>query len=124
MRKRAVLLFMAIAAALLLSSGTAIGVMRFNPANFFIPGDSSGRASSYPSTINVSGLSGTITDLDVELDSFEHTRPDDVDVLLVGPGGQTALLMSDAGGDFDVVASSAGLLYLMFDDEASSSLPD
>ena len=41
-----------------------------------------------PSTIPLKGLS--------------HTYPDDLDVLLVGPGGQMLLLMSDAGGGGDL----------------------
>ena len=42
-----------------------------------------------------------------------------MDVLLVGPAGQQATLMSDAGGEHD-----ADGLSLTFDDEAGSALPD
>jgi len=55
----------------------------------------------------------------VELRSLDHTFPDDVDVLLVGPGGQQATLLSDVGGSTDVVA-----VDLVLDDEAGSFLSD
>jgi hypothetical protein len=42
-----------------------------------------------------------------------------VDILLVGPGGQSVILMSDAGGSNDISA-----VDLTFDDEASGTLPD
>jgi len=50
---------------------------------------------------------------------MNHTFPDDIDVLLVGPGGQRLLLMSDAGGAADLVN-----VNLTFDDMAASTLPD
>jgi hypothetical protein len=55
-------------------------------------------ASPYPSTVAVSGLSGTVTKVTVDLIGFGHGKPVDVDLLLVGPGGQQATIMSDAGG--------------------------
>ena len=75
-------------------------------------------ATPYPSTI-VSGLTGTITDVNVTIHGLSHTFTDDIDILLVGPGGQNVLLMSDVGG-----TSSVTGLTLTFDDAASSSLPD
>ena len=77
-----------------------------------------GPAMPYPSTINVAGLAGTISKVTVTLTNFSHTFPDDLDVLLVGPGGQKVLLMSDAGGDL-----AANNLNLTFDDTASQ-IPD
>ncbi|MCY2986275.1 MAG: M36 family metallopeptidase, partial [Planctomycetota bacterium] len=78
-----------------------------------------GAASPYPSTISVSGLSGNATDVNVTLNGFTHTWPDDVDVLLVGPAGQQVLLMSDVGGYFEVSG-----LNLTLDDAAATALPD
>jgi subtilisin-like proprotein convertase family protein len=75
-------------------------------------------ASVYPAPIAVSGLSGPVTDVDVTLHGLTHTYPKDLDVLVVGPGGQRALVMSDVGG-FDPVAG----LDLVLDDDAASSLP-
>lgn len=59
-------------------------------------------AAPYPSTIAVAGLAGTIEKVTVRLDGLTHTYPDDIDLLLVGPGGQAVMLMSDAGGGANV----------------------
>ena len=56
-----------------------------NPATITIP--SQGVAGPYPSVIAVSGVSGTVSKLTVTLLGLNHTFPDDVDVLLVGPDG-------------------------------------
>ena len=61
-----------------------------------------GTASPYPATVNVSGLSGTVQHVAVRLSQYTHTFPADVDVLLVGPGGQRAMVMSDVGVSNDV----------------------
>ncbi|GIV82303.1 MAG: hypothetical protein KatS3mg051_1657 [Anaerolineae bacterium] len=47
------------------------------------------------------------------------TVPDDLDVLLVGPGGQSVILTSDACGNLN-----PGGADFTFDDEASGPLPD
>src|SRR5207247_9492258 len=60
-----------------------------NPAPITIP--SSGSASPYPSSINVTGLTGTVLKVTATLRQFGHSFPDDVDVLLVGPGGQKVM---------------------------------
>src|SRR5262249_62349220 len=75
-------------------------------------------ATPYPSPITVSGL-GAITDVNVTLSGLTHTFPDDVDVLLVGPSGQSTILMADSGG-------SAGVngVNLTFGDAAAASRPD
>jgi serine/threonine protein kinase len=78
-----------------------------------------GQADPYPSSIEVSGLSGTIADVKVTLSGFGHEFPDDVDVLLVGPSGQSVVLMADMGG-FDTV----GNVTLTFDDAASAPAPN
>ena len=62
----------------------------------------SGPASLYPSSSGFSGFPGTITAVRVTLHNISHTFPDDYDILLVGPGGQSALLMSDCGGNADL----------------------
>jgi subtilisin-like proprotein convertase family protein len=58
-----------------------------------------GKASPYPSQINVQGLSGRITDISVLLNRFSHFNPNDLDVLLEAPGGKTSVVMSDACGN-------------------------
>jgi subtilisin-like proprotein convertase family protein len=76
-------------------------------------------ASPYPSNITVSGLPRGITDLNVTLSSLDHTFPDNVDVMLVGPTGQSVILMSDVGGGDDVSG-----VNLTLDDQAAASLPN
>jgi subtilisin-like proprotein convertase family protein len=62
----------------------------------------SGPATPYPSTINVSGVTGRITHVVVRL-RISHQNPQEVDILLVNPGGlRTAMLMSDAGGTTNI----------------------
>ena len=88
-----------------------------NPNEIAIP--NGGAASTYPSSINVSGLNGTITGLKVTLHNITHTYPDDIDVLLIGPTGAKILLMSDTGWSWDL-----NNVTLTFDPNASSFLPD
>ncbi len=61
----------------------------------------SGVARPYPLNLMVSGVSGTIGELAVRLENFSHTCPADVNVLLVGPGGQRVMLLASAGGCTD-----------------------
>jgi Ca2+-binding RTX toxin-like protein len=90
-----------------------------NPNPIAIPGTGTqGVANPYPSIIRLSGFSGQISDLEVRFENLTHTFPDDIDALLVGPGGQRVLLMSDTGGSADVNVD------LRFDDQAANSLPD
>ncbi|HEX8371118.1 MAG TPA: FG-GAP-like repeat-containing protein [Pyrinomonadaceae bacterium] len=88
-----------------------------NAAAITVP--SSGTAAPYPSEIQISGMSGFITGIIVDLGNFSHTAPDDVDVLLVSPSGRSIVLMSDAGGN-----NAANGLGITFDDFAPTALPD
>lgn len=85
-------------------------------ANF---GTDAGTASPYPSAISVSGISGTVEKLTVSLVGFGHSFPEDIDLLLVGPNGQSVVLMCAVGGGSDVNG-----VDLVFDDAATSSLPE
>jgi subtilisin-like proprotein convertase family protein len=76
-------------------------------------------ADPYPSTIEVAGLSGTIEKVTVHLDGLTHTYPDDLDIVLAGPGGQAVMLMSDAGGTGDL-----NDVAITFDSSAFGNLPD
>ena len=54
--------------------------------------------SLYPSTVSVSGTGGTINGgMAVQLLGLTHNYVADLNVLLVGPGGQKVMLSSDAG---------------------------
>src|SRR6185295_515937 len=70
-----------------------------NSANISIPsgapGTTTGQANPYPSNIFISGVMGGIVRATVTLNSLSHTFPEDLDVLLTGPAGQSVLLMSD-----------------------------
>lgn len=93
------------------------------PYQILIPGTgSSGIANPYPSVRSVSPthtLFGAILDVDVTLTDMTHSHGDDLDVLVVGPGGAASILMSDACGSEDF------LNYIWtFDDEAPAPMSD
>jgi subtilisin-like proprotein convertase family protein len=81
-------------------------------------GGAVGPAAPYPSTIEVSGVSGTITSAVVTLIGLSHTSPQDVDILLVGPTGANVVLMSDVGG-----ATAVNGINLILSDSAAAPLP-
>ncbi|MBK9492021.1 MAG: Ig-like domain repeat protein [Haliscomenobacter sp.] len=54
-------------------------------------------ATPYPSNIFVSGLSGTIQSITVDLKGVVHTKSRDIDLLLVAPTGQKFLMMTGVG---------------------------
>jgi subtilisin-like proprotein convertase family protein len=72
-----------------------------------------GNADAYPSALSVSGVTGTVTKVTATLHGFEHTYPQDVDILLVGPQGQATYLMSDVG---DTTGAVRDRVDLTFDD--------
>ena len=109
--------FAGVVVAMLTLAGAAWAAVISNSNSISIP--SSGNATPYPATINVSGLSGMTTDVNATLHGVAHTWPDDVSVLLVGPGGQKVMLMSDVGGGADLNG-----IDLTFDDEAVGKLPN
>ena len=75
-------------------------------------------ALPYPSIITASGLGTYPSCITVDLKGFNHTFPEDVDVLLEGPGLQNVLAMSDAGANFSV----SGIYDTLYD-LASTPLP-
>jgi subtilisin-like proprotein convertase family protein len=92
---------------------------RSNATSITVPASgTAGAATPYPSNINVSGFPTQLEEVTVTLRNFSHTFPSDVDVLLQGPGGQNALIMSDAGGGTDV-----NNVTFTLDDDAPSPLP-
>jgi subtilisin-like proprotein convertase family protein len=76
-----------------------------------------GIAALYPSTITVSGMGTSLTNLKVKLMGVTHPFPPDMDVLLVGPGGQSFILQSDAGN-----TTAATNRTYTFDDAAATQL--
>lgn len=83
-----------------------------NTAPMRIPGTGTGASTGaaadvYPSVIEASGVAGTILKATVRLQGVSHAYVNDLDVLLAGPTGATALVLSDTGGR----ASSANLTF-------------
>lgn len=66
-----------------------------NATSISIPDDG---ATGITSTINVSGIVGSISSVVVTLNNYTADRPQQVDFLLVGPGGQKFIVISDVGG--------------------------
>jgi subtilisin-like proprotein convertase family protein len=102
----------------------AYGAIAFSNANDITipqgaPGTTSGSANPYPSSINVSGLLGVVGKATVTITNLSHTWPDDIDILLSGPAGQSALLTSDAGG-FNPGVTNVTLTF----DDLGGPLPD
>jgi hypothetical protein len=70
----------------------------------------------FPSTVEVAGLSGTVTD--VTLTTFGLNANDDLDMALVGPNGAQVMLMSDACSVASLHSGS-----LTFSDAAPINIP-
>jgi subtilisin-like proprotein convertase family protein len=77
-----------------------------------------GTSTLYPSTITVGGVSGMLNRARVTIYGLNHTSPDDLDILLVSPTGHRSVLMSDVGGDADIINAD-----ITFDD-FGAVLPD
>jgi subtilisin-like proprotein convertase family protein len=96
----------------------------FSNTNFMTINDSASpltEATPYPSTNLVTGLAGrVVTRLTVTLQGLSHTFPSDVSMLLVGPEGQMAILMSEVGGQQKYSVTN---LTLTLDDGATNPLP-
>lgn len=91
-----------------ISNGSSISI----PAN--------GSANPYPRTITFSAALPNVQDLTVTLTNLRHPRPSDLDILLVGPSGQSVMLMSDCGGT--TALNGGNQATLTFSDAAVSSL--
>jgi subtilisin-like proprotein convertase family protein len=75
--------------------------------------------SPYPSSITASGLGPRLCRAEVLLNGLGHAFPEDLDLLLAGPSGADAILLSDVGGDLP-----ASGVNLVLSDGAASPLPD
>ena len=73
--------------------------------DFDEPDDSyQGTANPYPSTVDVSGMSGPITDVNVTLKDLSHRYLQDLRAMLVSPDGKKVLFLHGAGdGEVDDV---------------------
>jgi subtilisin-like proprotein convertase family protein len=106
-------LVLVLLAGIPLAAHAASGPTSFtNPTGIAVPG--AGAATPYPSAITVSGLAGQVVKVTVTLIGLSHTRPADLDVLLVGPRGQAVLLLSDC-----CATPANGQVTVTFDDFGS-----
>lgn len=75
-------------------------------------------ALPYPSTIQITGLTGVVTRVEASLVGLTHPLPTDLDILLVNPSGVKVMLMSDAGG-----AHAVDGVTIRFGDDSFDVLP-
>ena len=113
------------------SSTPSFAVQFCNTTPIIGPGGT-GPANVYPSSIVVSGLTGTVTDvnvtlLDVSTTGDNNSPPqhwvEDADVLVSAPNNSNVILMSDAGGNNDLTSGPVVDADLTFDDQAPNQLP-
>ncbi len=92
----------------------------FIPAtNDVATNDASGPAGPYPSSNLVSGITSYVSHVALTVSNLEHTYPHDISMLLVGPGGQSSVLMSAAAE----YSSAAIPVTITFDETAASPAP-
>lgn len=118
----------AILAASIVAGGlvtATAGTFTFSNTNAIVINDSTNpptAAAPYPSTNLVSGIKGSyVTKVTVQIVGFAHAFPSDVDVVLVGPGGQNAVLMGNVGTLN--LPQPATNINLTIDDDAVASMP-
>ena len=105
------------------STVATLSVVPGKPFLFAAPGGITipdyGRASPYPSSILVSGISNPVLNTTVTLSNLNHAFSLNIDILLVAPDGQTTMLMSHCGSTFGVSNAT-----LTFDNQVANQLPD
>ena len=88
------------------------------PATQYTPEPDDGPASPYPSTIEVSNVTGYVSKVTVTVSNMSHTYPHDIGLLLVGPATNTVLMGQDANYFEDMTD-----VTLTFDSTAPIVLP-
>jgi subtilisin-like proprotein convertase family protein len=63
-------------------------------------------------------MGGTVSNMTLTVRSMSHNRANDIDMLLVGPGGQKVMIFSDAGG-----ANKLNGVTVTLSDAAATALP-
>jgi uncharacterized repeat protein (TIGR01451 family) len=77
-----------------------------------------GPASPYPSTVQVANVAGYVSKVTVTVSNLYHTYPNDIGMLLIGPGTNAVLM--DAAANYSVPVTGT---TLMFDSTAPTVLP-
>lgn len=118
----------ALAAALLTASITAWGAggtvtaqrtyQHGNDKTIAI-GPGVGPATPYGTGVAVNNIKGKITYVEVVINGYGHTFPDDTGILLVSPAGQSVLLMANVGGSNPVSGRT-----LVISDAGDGLMPD
>jgi uncharacterized repeat protein (TIGR01451 family) len=94
-------------------------VISIPATNYVATNQAMGPAGPFPSALWVSGLSSYVSDVAVTVSNLEHTYPSDISLWVVGPGGQSAMLMSYAA----LHSSAAIPVTITFDQNASNVVP-
>ncbi|HEV7926119.1 MAG TPA: protease pro-enzyme activation domain-containing protein, partial [Verrucomicrobiae bacterium] len=89
------------------------------PALQFVPDPDEGAASPYPSSILVSNVTGYVSKVTATVSNLYHTYPNDIGILLVGPGTNAVLM--DAAADHATEPATG--VTITFDATASLALP-
>ena len=83
-----------------------------------------GVSDPYPTTMNVSGITGTVTGFTLTLSNISHTFIDDVSAAIVSPDGTAVLLFSGPGANFlNRGAKDIANQTWTFDETALATLP-
>lgn len=96
-----------------------------NTASIAVPAtgspDQIGPASPYPSSVSVSGMAGLVSKVTVTFHNLTHGILNDVDALVVAPGGANLVVLSDASVENSFTFASNATIT--FDDAAASQIP-
>ena len=137
-RRRAIplLAVVAVLAVQHLGPAPAAAAVFSNPTPIDLPAPGPGnpaptRAIPYPSSITVSGMSGTVTDVNLTLHGLDCSAqdpdfayPEDLDIMLEGPTGANVVVLSDVGGDnLSPTPLQFTDITVTLDDEAANALP-
>jgi hypothetical protein len=115
--KRLTVLTAAVGIGSALFAGSAQAAHFYNLDSIFMA--SQGHASPYPSVIPVTGLSGTVSKVTVTASGLDG-EGDNLQMAVVGPGGQATMLYRFACED----ELDFGSLTFVFDDAAAAQLPE
>lgn len=117
-RLRNVVVGLAALAALVASAAETTAATIAFPVQRELQIEPVGKASPYPSRLELAKLGGQVTEVTASLTRIQHKFPEDIDALLVGPDGQHVMLMSDACAQ-DIFIQ----VTFTFDDDAPQLLP-
>ena len=96
---------LSLAAALPAQAQTAKFTFTNNAANLVPGAGTSGPAASYPSTLTPAGVTGSTYHLSITINA-SHTFPNDLEFLLVSPGGTAVIVLGGGGGGTDLSNTS------------------